>query len=349
MSEITIPSPIKPWEPTRKDKSTSFLLFLLAILIATGLVKFTFFSGKSGFAISLFLAIQTVFVVHNYRKQGLPAAKDALLRGFTLIGIILTLIPIVSILSTVIVKGYKGLHIGLLFNDMSLSSVNDPITSGGLLHALVGTIIMVSGALVISFPIGVLTALYLTEIKGQFSRPIRFLVQAMSGVPSIVAGLFILSSLVYPITKQLSGLMGSFALSILMIPTIARTAEEMLHLIPNDLREAGVALGSTQWKTVSSVVLPAARSGLVTAVILGVARIIGETAPLLLVSGGGDSLNLNPATGAMGSLPYYIWKAFLTGGTDEAFARAWGGMLVLLIFIFILFGLARFLSRSKSS
>lgn len=349
MSEITIPSPIKPWEPTRKDKSTSFLLFLLAILIATGLVKFTFFSGKSGFAISLFLAIQTVFVVHNYRKQGLPAAKDALLRGFTLIGITLTLIPIVSILSTVIVKGYKGLHIGLLFNDMSLSSVNDPITSGGLLHALVGTIIMVSGALVISFPIGVLTALYLTEIKGQFSRPIRFLVQAMSGVPSIVAGLFILSSLVYPITKQLSGLMGSFALSILMIPTIARTAEEMLHLIPNDLREAGVALGSTQWKTVSSVVLPAARSGLVTAVILGVARIIGETAPLLLVSGGGDSLNLNPATGAMGSLPYYIWKAFLTGGTDEAFARAWGGMLVLLIFIFILFGLARFLSRSKSS
>jgi phosphate transport system permease protein len=349
MSEITIPSPIKPWEPTRKDKSTSFLLFLLAILIATGLVKFTFFSGKSGFAICLFLAIQTVFVVHNYRKQGLPAAKDALLRGFTLIGITLTLIPIVSILSTVIVKGYKGLHIGLLFNDMSLSSVNDPITSGGLLHALVGTIIMVGGALVISFPIGVLTALYLTEIKGQFSRPIRFLVQAMSGVPSIVAGLFILSSLVYPITKQLSGLMGSFALSILMIPTIARTAEEMLHLIPNDLREAGVALGSTQWKTVSSVVLPAARSGLVTAVILGVARIVGETAPLLLVSGGGDSLNLNPATGAMGSLPYYIWKAFLTGGTDEAFARAWGGMLVLLIFIFILFGLARFLSRSKSS
>jgi phosphate transport system permease protein len=206
---------------------------------------------------------------------------------------------------------------------------------------------MVTGALIISFPIGLLTALYLTEIKGKLTRPIRFLVQAMSGVPSIVAGLFILSILVYPITKELNGLMGSFALSILMIPTIARTTEEMLLLIPNELREAGVALGSTQWKTVSSVVLPAARSGLITAVILGIARIIGETAPVLLVSGGGDAMNLNPGTGVMGSLPYYIWKAFLTGGTDEAFARAWAGMLVLLIFIFILFGLTRILSGQK--
>lgn len=349
MSTPLIPKPTKPWEPTIKDKRTNVLLFAAAAIIAALLVKFTFFSGKLGFVISFFLAVQIIFVIHNYRKEGIPAAKDALLKGFALLGIALTLIPIISIVSTVVIKGYKGLHWGLLFKDMSLASVNDPIAQGGLLHALVGTIIMVGGALIISFPIGVLTALYLTEIKGRFSRPIRFLVQAMSGVPSIVAGLFILSSLVYPITKQLSGLMGSFALSILMIPTIARTAEEMLILIPNDLREAGVALGSTQWKTVSSVVLPAAKSGLVTAVILGVARIIGETAPLLLVSGGGDSLNLNPTTGAMGSLPYYIWKAFLTGGTDEAFARAWGGMLVLLIFIFILFGLARYLSRGKTN
>jgi phosphate transport system permease protein len=206
---------------------------------------------------------------------------------------------------------------------------------------------MVGGALIISFPIGVLTALYLTEIRGPLTRPIRFLVQAMSGVPSIVAGLFILSSLIYPVTKALSGMMGSLALTILMIPTIARTAEEMLRLIPNELREAGVALGGTQWRTVAGVILPAAKSGLVTAIILGVARIIGETAPLLLVTGGGDALNLNPTEGAMGSLPYYIWKSFLTGGTPEAFARAWAGMLVLLSFIFILFGLARYLSGRK--
>ena len=343
----SIPQPMRPWEATSKEKRQTLILFMLAIAISFGLVKFTFFSGKIGFAISLFFSTQTVFIVNALRREGTPAAKDVLLKGFAIFGMALTILPIVSIVSTVVIKGYKGLHLGLLTKDMSLASVNDPIAQGGLLHALIGTIIMVGGALIISFPIGVLTALYLTEIKGRFSRPIKFLVQAMSGVPSIVAGLFILSSVIYPITKQLSGFMGSLALSILMIPTIARTSEEMLRLIPDDLREAGVALGSTQWKTVSSVVLPAAKSGLVTAVILGVARIIGETAPLLLVSGGGDAINLNPTSGAMGSLPYYIWKAFLTGGTEEAFARAWGGMLVLLIFIFILFGLARFLSKSK--
>lgn len=343
----SIPQPMRPWEATSKEKRQTLILFMLAIAISFGLVKFTFFSGKIGFAISLFFSTQTVFIVNALRREGTPAAKDVLLKGFAIFGMALTILPIISIVSTVVIKGYKGLHLGLLTKDMSLASVNDPIAQGGLLHALIGTIIMVGGALIISFPIGVLTALYLTEIKGRFSRPIKFLVQAMSGVPSIVSGLFILSSVIYPITKQLSGFMGSLALSILMIPTIARTSEEMLRLIPDDLREAGVALGSTQWKTVSSVVLPAAKSGLVTAVILGVARIIGETAPLLLVSGGGDAINLNPTSGAMGSLPYYIWKAFLTGGTEEAFARAWGGMLVLLIFIFILFGLARFLSKSK--
>jgi phosphate transport system permease protein len=259
----------------------------------------------------------------------------------------ITLIPIASIVSTVFIKGYKGIHFGMFTNDMTQASVNDPVTSGGLIHALIGTLIMVGVALIVSFPIGLLTALYLTEIRGNLARPIKFLVQAMSGVPSIVAGLFILSILVIPVTQELNGLMGSLALSILMIPTIARTAEEMLLLIPNDLREAGVALGATQWRTVSGVVVPAAKSGLVTAVILGIARIIGETAPILLVSGGADALNFNPASGPMGSLPFYIWKAFLTGGTEEAYARAWGGMLILLILIMVLFGLARYLSGRK--
>lgn len=347
MSDTNLPRAIRPWEPTRSDQRVQLGLLALTFAISGLLVEFTFLSGKLGFGAAFFATYLFIFVFFNYRKLGAPAAKDAFLKGLAIFGITLTLIPIISIVSTVVSKGYKGLHPGLLFNDMSLNSVNDPINQGGLLHALVGTAIMVTGALIISFPIGLLTAVYLTEIKGKLSRPIRFLVQAMSGVPSIVAGLFILSSVVYPITKELSGLMGSLALSVLMIPTIARTAEEMLLLIPNDLREAGVALGSTQWRTVSSVVLPAARSGLVTAIILGIARIIGETAPLLLVSGGGDALNLNPTSGAMGSLPYYIWKAFLTGGTDEAFARAWAGMLILLIFIFILFALARFLSRKR--
>lgn len=342
-----IPLPQKPWQPTAADKSKNLLIVLAAFVLAGASVKLTGLNGKLGFFFSLFFSLLILNFGFHYFKRGAAAAKDALLQVFAVMAIVITLIPIVSIVTTVFSKGYKGLHWGLLTKDMALASVNDPIANGGLLHALVGTIIMVGGALIISFPIGVLTALYLTEIRGSLTRPIKFLVQAMSGVPSIVAGLFILSSLVYPVTKELSGLMGSLALTILMIPTIARTAEEMLRLIPNELREAGVALGGTQWRTVAGVVLPAAKSGLVTAIILGVARIIGETAPILLVSGGGDSLNLNPTEGAMGSLPFYIWKAFLTSGTPEALARAWAGMLVLLIFIFILFGMARYLSGRK--
>jgi phosphate transport system permease protein len=342
-----IPTPQKPWESTPFEKLESLMIIIAAFGLAGLSVQFTGLNGKLGFFISLFISLLVLNFGFHYLKRGSAAAKDSLLKVFTVMAIVLTLIPIVSIISTVVSKGYKGLHWGLLTKDMALASVNDPIAAGGLLHALLGTIIMVGGALIISFPIGVLTALYLTEIRGPLTRPIRFLVQAMSGVPSIVAGLFILSSLVYPVTNALSGLMGSLALTILMIPTIARTSEEMLLLISNELREAGVALGGTQWRTVAGVVLPAARSGLVTAIILGIARIIGETAPILLVSGGGDAVNLNPAEGAMGSLPYYIWKAFLTGGTPEAFARAWAGMLVLLAFIFILFGLARYLSGRK--
>ena len=142
--------------------------------------------------------------------------------------------------------------------------------------------------------------------------------------------------------------MGSLALTILMIPTIARTAEEVLLLIPNELREAGVALGGTQWRTVAMVVVPAAKSGLVTAVILGIARVAGETAPIVLLTGGGDAVNPNPFTGPMGSLPFYIWKSFSVG-TEESVTRAWAGIFVLLIIVLVLFVCARFLSEGRKS
>jgi phosphate transport system permease protein len=213
-----------------------------------------------------------------------------------------------------------------------------------MLAAITGTTLIVGIALIISLPISILTALYLTEIKGKFARPVRFLVQAMSGVPSIVAGLFILSSIVYPLTGQRNGLMGGMALAILMIPTVARTAEEVLLLIPNDLREAGLALGATQWRTVAMVVVPAVKSGLITAIILGVARVIGETAPIILVSGGGEANNLNPVSGPMGSIPYYVWKSFLLGGTEESTQRTWAGLLVLLVWVLLLFTIARYIS-----
>jgi phosphate transport system permease protein len=281
-------------------------------------------------------------------QLGSAAAKDALVNSLVAFGAIVTVIPIASILFTVVQKGLPGISLNLFTSDMSMATPTDPLNNGGLLHAITGTLALVALALVMSVPIGILTALYLTEIKGRFTAPIRFLVQAMSGVPSIVAGLFILSAILYPITKSFSGFMGSLALTILMIPTIARTSEEVLNLIPNDLREAGVALGGTQWRTVAMIVLPAAKSGLVTAVILGVARIAGETAPLLLLTGGGDKVNPNAFNGPLGSLPYYIWKSF-NAGSPEAITRAWAGLLVLVGLVLVLFTVARYLGSKKSS
>lgn len=343
MKTATI-KPGTPWEPTAKERGQKTLNLLIAVAISFVLLYSTGLNGKLGWVAAFFFSYVSVSFIAEYRRAGKPAAQDSLLTSISRFAIFLAIIPIASILATVISKGWRGLHWGLFTQDMSEATVNSPIQQGGMLAAIVGTLIMVGLALIFTLPIAILTALYLTEIKGKFARPIRFLVQAMSGVPSIVAGLFILSSIVYPVTGERSGLMGALALSILMIPTVARTAEEVLLLIPNDLREAGLALGATQWRTVAMVVVPAVKSGLVTAIILGVARVIGETAPILLVSGGGDATNFNPVSGPMGSIPFYVWNAFLLGGSEESTQRTWAGLLVLLLWVLILFTIARYIS-----
>lgn len=344
----TIPTPIKPWKATKKERAKDIGIFVLSLLSSYLIVAATSMKGK----LALFLVFFLVYMLLTSSIRGIQlgsaAAKDALVNSLVAFGAIVTVIPIASILFTVVQKGLPGISFNLFISDMSMATPTDPLNNGGLLHAITGTLTLVTLALIMSVPIGILTALYLTEIKGRFTAPIRFLVQAMSGVPSIVAGLFILSAILYPITKSFSGFMGALALTILMIPTIARTSEEVLNLIPNDLREAGVALGGTQWRTVAMIVLPAAKSGLITAVILGVARIAGETAPLLLLTGGGDKVNPNAFNGPLGSLPYYIWKSF-NAGSPEAITRAWAGLLVLVGLVLVLFTLARYLGSKKSS
>jgi phosphate transport system permease protein len=335
-----------PWKATPRDRLRDAAIFLGTALFTFGVVEVTPLKGKLAYFLLFFIAYAVATGILSFVKYGKMTAKDSAIKVFIAAGALLTVLPIFSILATIIQKGYKGIKFNIFTNDMSLATPTDPLTNGGLLHAVLGTLILVSVALVLSVPIGVLTALYLTEIKGKFTKPIRFLVQAMSGVPSIVAGLFILSAVIYPITKANSGFMGSLALTILMIPTVARTSEEVLSLIPQDLREAGTALGGTQWRTVAMIVIPAARSGLITAVILGVARIAGETAPLLLLTGGGDRVNANPFNDPMGSLPFYIWKSF-NAGSEEAITRAWAGLLVLVVLVLILFTTARFLSTRK--
>ncbi len=340
--------PTAPWKASKRDRLRDALIFLATALFTFGVVEATPLKGKLAYFFLFIISYSIATAALSFFKYGATTAKDSAIKVVIAGGALLTVLPIASILATIIQKGYKGIKLNIFTSDMSLATPTDPLTNGGLLHAILGTIILVFVALVLSVPIGILTALYLTEIKGKFTRPIRFLVQAMSGVPSIVAGLFILSAVIYPITKANSGFMGSLALTILMIPTVARTSEEVLNLIPQDLREAGTALGGTQWRTVAMIVLPAAKSGLITAMILGVARIAGETAPLLLLTGGGDRINANPFNDPMGSLPFYIWKSF-NAGSEEAITRAWAGLLVLVVLVLILFTTARFLSTRKVS
>jgi phosphate transport system permease protein len=229
---------------------------------------------------------------------------------------------------------------------MSVTASDAPINEGGLLHALVGSLYVVALATIVSIPIGILTALYLTEVKGKAAGTVRFFVQAMSGVPSIVAGLFIYAVWMITLGGTYTTAAGALALSILMIPTVARTAEEVLKLIPTDLREAGLALGATQWKTVALVVIPAARSGLITAVILGTSRVAGETAPLLLTLGGNDAMNWNPFSGNNSALPFYVWKNF-GAGSELGADRAWTGIFVLMVVVMIFFTIARVLGNKK--
>ena len=343
---MTIATPIKPWRPTKRDYSFQFVIVIGSLIAAYLLVANSGFEGRLPLVIFFGIFSVSALAILAGIRRGKESAKDAIMAGAAYTGVFALLLPVVSILWTVISRGTAAIYGGFFTTDMAQDPFSSPLDEGGIAHALIGTLWLILIALIISVPLGILTALYLTEIKGPGSALIRFLVQAMSGIPSIVAGLFIYSALISGSGRGFSGFMGALALSILMIPTVARTAEEVLLLVPPDLREAGLALGATQWKTVALVVIPAAKSGLVTAVILGVARIAGETAPLLFTTGGADDMNLNPFDGNMGTIPFYIWKA-LIDGSPEAASRAWAGIFILMVAVLALFALARFFSRAK--
>jgi len=346
VTKPTVPAPRKPWAASPKDRAETGAILAIAVLISWGVVAATPLKGKLAYAAVFFIAYLVIDFAVSFRKAGRPAAVDSLFRSLVTTAIAIAVTPIISILVTVWIRGHHGLHWTLFTKDMHSNAFTDPVNQGGLLHAIIGTFLLVIFAMIISVPIGILTAIYLTEIRGRFTRPIEFLVQAMSGVPSIVAGLFIYAAILIPFTKTVNGIQGSLALAILMIPTVARTSQEVLKLIPGDLREAGVALGGTQWRSVALVVVPAARSGLITAMILGVARVAGETAPILLLTGGSGTKNFNVFSGSLGSLPNYVWQAF-SAGTPEAITRAWAGILVLLLIVVILFTAARVLGNRK--
>jgi phosphate transport system permease protein len=193
----SIPTPIKPWKATKQERAKDVGIFVLALLSSYLIVAVTAMKGKLALFVMFFLVYMALTASIKGFQLGSAAAKDALVNSLVAFGAIVTVIPIASILFTVVQKGLPGISLNLFTSDMSMATPTDPLNNGGLLHAITGTLALVTLALIMSVPIGILTALYLTEIKGRFTAPIRFLVQAMSGVPSIVAGLFILSAILY--------------------------------------------------------------------------------------------------------------------------------------------------------
>lgn len=347
MSEVTVdnrviaspPEPTTPWTMTRSKRYTSLATVGVSALIAFVIVLLTGLAGIDGFGLT-FLIVSLIATKIRTRRLNTKLRKDAFigLAIFTLA--VLAFVPWMSIFFSLILKGFRGLKPNFLVESMQLTTPDDELNMGGAGHAIIGSLMMVSIAAAITMPLGILSGVYLTEIRGRLTFLVRFVVQSMSGVPSIVAGLFIYTTFVN-FTNSFSGMAGSLALAILMLPTVARTSEEVLKLIPDDLRSASYALGARQWRTSLMVLLPTVRSGLTTAVLLGVARVIGETAPLLLTSLSKDSFIFNPLGGPLAALPTYVF-GLLQIGTENSINRGWTGSLVLMLLVFALFSIARY-------
>jgi phosphate transport system permease protein len=286
-----------------------------------------------------------IFVV-AYLVEGARQARDRLITSLVATAFIIALLPLVSLISTVLVNGLPRFDIQF-FSESMRNVVGE---GGGALHAIMGTLLITLAATVISVPIGLLTAIYLVEYgRGSLARAITFLVDVMTGIPSIVAGLFAYAffSLILSDPGVRFGLGGSVALSLLMIPVVVRSSEEMLKLVPNELREASYALGVPKWLTILKIVIPTSIAGITTGVTLAISRVIGETAPLLLIAGFTASMNYNLFEEKMMSLPVFVYTQYANPGTDvqSYLDRAWAGALALIVIVMVLNLVARLIAK----
>lgn len=263
---------------------------------------------------------------------------------FTL-AFIIALVPLISLILTTITHGFNRLDAEFF----SYSMRNVVGAGGGGLHAIMGTLLVTLAASIISIPVGIMTAIYLVEYgRGKLAKAVTFLVDVMTGIPSIVAGLFAFALFAIFFGPGIRfGIGGAVALSLLMIPVVVRSTEEMLKLVPNELREASYALGVPKWLTIVKVVLPTAAAGIITGVMLSISRIIGETAPLLIIAGLTTSSNYNLFEGRMTTLPVFVYTQFANQGMDaQAYLdRAWTGALVLIIIVLAMNLAARLISK----
>ncbi|WP_067965382.1 phosphate ABC transporter permease PstA [Nocardiopsis trehalosi] len=326
------------------------LLVVSAAVVAAALYALGSFHPASLAVLTalLYLVAITVSsaVIENRRK-----AADRLVTGIVYCCFAVAMVPLVSLLYTVAVYGMR--RFDGYFLTVSMNGVIPSMDAGGVYHAIVGTLAITGMAAVISVPIGLMTAIYLVEYgKGRLKQAITFFVDVMTGIPSIVAGLFVVAlwMMLFGPGKT-NGAAGAISLSVLMIPVVVRSSEEMLRLVPNELREAAYALGVPKWLTIVKVVLPTAIAGITTGIMLALARVIGETAPLILTAGiASTRINGNLFEGQMMSLPVFIYqqvRAMGSSGDAGVYAeeRAWAAALTLILLVMLLFLAARLISR----
>ena len=279
-------------------------------------------------------------------RPGRPRRRhlvDHLACGLLAISALVALLPLASVLGYTIRRGGASISPEFLWH--SMKGVGPLDAHGGAFHAIVGTLEQVGIATALSVPFGLMVAIFLAEYGGgRLASAVRFVVDVMTGIPSIVAGLFIYAFWVLGLRQGYSGFAAGLALAVLMLPVVIRSSEEMLKLVPVDIREASYALGVPRWRTAVSVVVPSASAGITTGVMLAVARVTGETAPLLLTAFGLDAIRRNPMSGAQGALPLFVFNQ-AGSAYDVAIQRAWAGALTLIAIVVVLTVVARRLTR----
>ena len=326
----------------------------LLVAFSLALASFTLsgFTNEDGapslvaVAVLGFALFMVVTYVVSRSVEGRRKATDRMVTGWVTAAFSLAVIPLVSLTWTVVEKGLARLDADFFSQSMR----NVVGAGGGALHAIVGTLELTGIATLISVPLGIMTAIYLVEYgRGRLARAVTFFVDVMTGIPSIVAGLFAFSLFLILLgpASAINGFAGAISLAVLMTPVVVRATEEMLKIVPNELREASYALGVPKWLTIVKVVIPTALAGIATGVIIAIARIIGETAPLLLAAGFTTSMNYNPFAEKMMTLPVFVYTSYAIQGTDfQAYVdRAWAGALTLMIIVMVLNLVARIISK----
>jgi phosphate transport system permease protein len=314
-------------------------LISLATLLVTGAFTIVLL-----FVITFVLALPTGYLISRL-SEGRRAATDRLVTLGITAGFGIAVAPLISLLYEVVKRGVARFD-GSFFTEAQRGVIG---AGGGAEHAIVGTLVITGVATLISVPVGIMAAVYLNEYgKGRLRKALTFFVDVMTGIPSIVAGLFAYALFAIFLGPGIRlGVIGSVALAVLMIPIVIRSAEEILKIVPNHLREAAYALGTPKWKVVTRIVLPTALAGLVTGVMLAVARVIGETAPLLVTTGVIDSVNSNPFDGRMQNLAVYAYSEYKDPGVDvqASYDKAWAAALTLIVLVMVLSLLARWVYR----